>query len=186
MNELVLKKLDAGRSSFGLTPNAHGGGFPASCLNTSVDRVGGVIETTVLVDLARGAGSGGTAEDVIGTDNTVNAGGAYIADLSDAVNGVLFAVKFSCVEVPTGGDPDIDLIFSATGTDVHDAAVTSGTKLINNGDLTLGESATTAAGATVIAGGTNALNYVYLTSGAATDAAYTAGKIIITFYGAIV
>ena len=38
----------------------------------------------------------------------------------------------------------------------------------------------------VIAGGTNALKYAYLTSGDATDAAYTAGKIIVTFYGAIV
>tara|TARA_R110000824_G_scaffold235221_1_gene423948 strand:+ start:550 stop:1110 length:561 start_codon:yes stop_codon:yes gene_type:complete len=184
MNELILKKLDVGKSSFGITPNAHGGGFPAACLQTSVVKVGNVIETTVLVDLAEGAGSGGTADDIIGTDNTADAGGAYIADLSDAVNGVMFAVKFSCIEVPTGGDPDINLVFSATGSDAHDAGVTSGTILLNNGDLTLGESATTAAGTAVIAGGTNALNYVYLTSGDATDAAYTAGKLVITFYGA--
>jgi len=78
------------------------------------------------------------------------------------------------------------LVFSATSTDAHDAAVTSGTILLDNGDLTLGESATTAAGATVSAGGTNALPYAYLTSGAATNAAYTAGKIIVTFYGAVV
>ena len=96
----------------------------------------------------------------------------------------MFAVKFSCIEVPTGGDPDVNLVFSATGTDAHDAAVTTGTVLLNNGDLTLGESATTAAATAVIAGGTNALNYVYLTSGAATNAAYTAGKLVITFYGA--
>ena len=184
MNELILSKLDAGRSSLGITPNAHGGGFPAACLTTSVDNVGGIIQTTVLVDLGKGAGSGGGVDDVIGTDNVADAGGAYIADLTDAVNGVLFAVKFSCIEVPTGGDPDVNLVFSATGDDAHDAAVTTGTVLLDNGDLTLGESATTAAATAVIAGGTNALNYVYLTSGAATNAAYTAGKLVITFYGA--
>lgn len=186
MNELVLKRLSAGQSELGIKAMPHGGGFPSACLSTSVNNVGGVIETTVLVDLAKGAGSGGTANDVIGTDNVADAGGAYIAELSDEVNGVLFAVKFSCIEVPTGGDPDINLVFSATSTDAHDAAVTSGTVLLDNGDLTLGESATTAAGATVIAGGTNALPYVYLTSGDATNAAYTAGKIIVTFYGAVV
>ena len=186
MDELILSNLKSPGGELGITPNAHGGGFPAACLNTSVNKVGGVIETTVLVDLAQGAGSGGSADDVIGTDGVTNAGGAYIAELTDDVNGVLFAVKFSCIEVPTGGDPDINLVFSATGTDVHDAAVTTGTVLLDNGDLTLGESATTAIGTAVIAGGTNALKYAYLTSGDATDAAYTAGKIIVTFYGAIV
>ena len=184
MDDIVLKTMKAPNTSLGITPKAHGGGFPAACLTTSVNKIGGITETTVLVNLANGAGSGGSADDVIGTDGVTDAGGAYIADLDDDINGVLFAVKFSCIEVPTGGDHDIDLVFSATGTDVHDAAVTSGTKLLNNGDLTLGESATTAAGATITAGGTNALNFVYLTSGDATNAAYTAGKIAITFYGA--
>jgi len=184
MNNLILKNLKTLHGELGITPKAHGGGFPAECLTTSVNKFGNVIETTVLVDLAKGAGGGGTADDVIGTNDVADAGGAYIADLDDQINGVLFAVKFSCIELPTGGDPDINLVFSATGTDAHDAAVTGGTVLLNNADLTLGESATTAAGATVIAGGTNALNYVYLTSGTATNAAYTAGKLIITFYGA--
>jgi hypothetical protein len=184
MNELILSKLDAGRSSLGITPNAHGGGFPAACLTTSVDKVGGIIQTTVLVDLAQGAGSAAGANDVIGTENVTDAGGAYIAELSDGVNGVLFAVKYSCVELPAGGGTDIDLVFSATSTNAQDDAVTSGTILVNNAANTLGESATTAAGATVIAGGTNALPYVYLTNVDTTNAAYTAGKLVITFYGA--
>tara|TARA_R100000541_G_C1884842_1_gene82793 strand:+ start:673 stop:1233 length:561 start_codon:yes stop_codon:yes gene_type:complete len=184
MNELILKKLDVGKSAFGITPNAHGGGFPAACLQTSVDKVGGVIETTVLVDLAQGAGGGGTAGDIIGTDNVADAGGAYIAELTEAVNGVVFACEISCLEVPTGSDPDINVVFSATSDDAHDAAVTSGTVLVDEGDLTLGQSDKHAVGATIMAGGINALPYVYLTNGVATNAAYTAGKLVITFYGA--
>ena len=184
MNDLILSKLDAGKSSLGITPNAHGGGFPAACLSTSVDKVGGVIRTTILVDLAQGAGSSGDADDVIGTNDVSDAGGAYIAELTKEVNGIPFAVEYSCIEVPAGGDPDINLNFSATSTDAMDAAVTSPTVLLNNGDNTLGESATTAIGTAVIAGAVIALPYVYLTNGAATNAAYTAGKLVITIYGA--
>ena len=184
MNELILSKLDVGKSSFGITPNAHGGGFPAACLQTSVVKVGNVIETTVLVDLAQGAGAAAGANDIIGTDNVDDAGGAYIAELSDAVNGVLFAARYSVIELPTGGGADIDVVCGSVGTNPHDVAVTDAAILINNAANTLGESAFSPAGATIIAGGTNALPFVYLTNVDTTNEAYTAGKLVITFYGA--
>jgi len=183
MNDLILSKLDAGKSSLGITPNAHGGGIPAACLSTSVDKVGGVIQTTILVDLGQGAGSGGGANDIIGTDNTTDAGGAYIAYLTKEVNGVPFSVELSCIETPTGGDPDVNVVTGSASTDVHDAAVTGANVCVNGGDQADGAHAQGDPGDTVTDGAI-ALPYVYLTTGDATDAAYTAGKLIITIYGA--
>ena len=183
MNDLILSNLKTPGTELGRVPLAHGSGFPAACLNTYVTKVGGVIETTILIDLAQGSGGGGTAGDIIGTYEDV-ANPAYIAQLDDVINGVVFACRVSCIELPTGGDPDINVTFSATDDDVHDSAVSSGTILVDEGDLTLGQNAVTAIGATTIAAGTNAKPYVYLVNGVATDAAYTAGKVILTFYGA--
>jgi len=87
----------------------------------------------------------------------------------------------ACLEVPTGGDPDINLDCSATATDAENAAVTSGTNLFNNGDLTLGFYASADGGSTLAA---LTKKYLYLTCGAATDAAYTAGKLVIKITGA--
>ena len=85
------------------------------------------------------------------------------------------------MEVPTGGHPDINLVCSATGTSAENAAVTSGTVLFNNGDLTLGLHNEADAGATLAA---LSKKFLYLTCGDATDAAYTAGKLVIKIHGA--
>ena len=132
-----------------------------------------------MIDLHGGLASGGTADDVIGTDG--GAANAYIAELTSAVNGIPYLVEFMCLEVPTGGDPDINLVCSATGTTAENAAVTSGTVLFNNGDLTLGLH-NEADGGTTLSALTK--KYLYLTSGDATEAAYTAGKIMIKIHGA--
>ena len=92
-------------------------------------------------------------------------------------------MEFACLEVPTGGDPDINLNCSATATDANDAAVTSVTVLMNNADLTLGYYNSIDAGATLAA---LSKKYLYLTCGDATDADYTAGKLWIKVTGAAV
>jgi len=51
---------------------------------------------------------------------------------------------------------------------------------LNNGDLSLGFYATADAGATLAA---MTKKFLYLTTGAATDAAYTAGKVWIRITG---
>ena len=169
--------LGTAATIFKVTPNAHGSGIADTAINTFVNKVGGLIYTTILIDLHGGLASGGGANDIIGTDGgTAN---AYIAELTTGVNGIPFEIEFACLEVPTGGDPDINLDCSATATDAEDAAVTSGTNLLNNGDLTLGFYATADAGAALAA----AKKYIYLTAGAATNAAYTAGKLWIRITG---
>ena len=173
--------LGTAATIFNITPNAHGSGIADAAINTFVTKIGGDITTTILVDLHGGLASGGTADDVIGTDG--GAANAYIAELTSAVNGIPYLIEFACLEVPTGGDPDINLVCSATGTDAENAAVTSGTILLNNGDLTLGFYVEADGGATLAA---LSKKYLYLTSGDATEAAYTAGKLVIKIHGAAV
>lgn len=171
--------LGTAATIFNITPNAHGSGITDAAINTFVNKIGGDIVTTILVDLHGGLASGGTAGDVIGTDG--GAANAYIAELTSAVNGIPYLVEFMCLEVPTGGDPDINLVCSATGTTAENAAVTSGTVLFNNGDLTLGFYDEIDGGTTLAA---LSKKYLYLTTGDATEAAYTAGKVMIKIYGA--
>ena len=171
--------LGTAATIFNITPNAHGSGIDDAAINTFVTKIGGDITTTILIDLHGGLASGGTADDVIGTDG--GAANAYIAELTSAVNGIPYLIEFACLEVPTGGDPDINLVCSATGTDAENAAVTSGTVLLNNGDLTLGFYAEADGGSTLAA---LSKKFLYLTSGDATEAAYTAGKLVIKIHGA--
>ena len=171
--------LGTAATIFNITPNAHGSGIADAAINTFVTKIGGDITTTILIDLHGGLASGGTADDVIGTDG--GAANAYIAELTSAVNGIPYLIEFACLEVPTGGDPDINLVCSATGTTAENAATTSGTVLLNNGDLTLGLYVEADGGSTLAA---LSKKYLYLTSGDATEAAYTAGKIVIKIHGA--
>ena len=171
--------LGTAATIFNITPNAHGSGIADAAINTFVTKIGGDITTTILIDLHGGLASGGTADDVIGTDG--GAANAYIAELTSAVNGIPYLIEFACLEVPTGGDPDINLVCSATGTTAENAATTSGTVLLNNGDLTLGFYVEADGGSTLAA---LSKKYRYLTSGDATEAAYTAGKIVIKIHGA--
>ena len=160
--------LGTAATIFKVTPNDHGTGIADDAINTFVNKIGGLIYTTILIDLHGGLASGGAAN-------------AYIAELTTGVNGIPFEIEFACLEVPTGGDPDINLDCSATATDAENAAVTSGTQLFNNGDLTLGFYASADGGATLAA---LTKKYLYLTTGDATEAAYTAGKLVIKITGA--
>ena len=171
--------LGTAATIFNITPNAHGSGIADAAINTFVTKIGGDITTTILVDLHGGLASGGAANDVIGTDG--GAANAYIAELTSAVNGIPYLIEFACLEVPTGGDPDINLVCSATGTTAENAGTTSGTVLLNNGDLTLGFYAEADGGSTLAA---LSKKFLYLTCGDATDAAYTAGKLVIKIHGA--
>ena len=171
--------LGTAATIFKITPNDHGTGIADDAISTFVNKVGGLIYTTILIDLHGGLASGGGANDIIGTDG--GAANAYIAELTTGVNGIPFEIEFACLEVPTGGDPDINLVCSATATDAENAAVSSPTVILNNGDLALGTYVSADSGATLAA---LSLKYLYLTCGTATEAAYTAGKLVVKITGA--
>ena len=141
---------------------------------TSVQRSGGIITTRILIDLTglRSTGSG----DIIGVNGT--ALDCHIGQITAARNGTILTGSMECFEAPAGGDPDINIHSATEGTGVEDGAIADLTEtlLVNAGDATLGSkvffSAVPAAD-----------QFLYLTTGAATDADYTAGKLFIELMG---
>tara|TARA_R110002110_G_scaffold147491_3_gene338074 strand:+ start:134 stop:751 length:618 start_codon:yes stop_codon:yes gene_type:complete len=131
-----------------------------------------LVKTTIMIDLTglQSTGSG----DIIGKNG---AGIAYIARVTTADNGVIFGVSMECFETPAGGDPDINLHSATEGTGVEDTAIgdLTETLIINGGDQAAGSRT---AGGTIVAD-----QYLYLTTGAATDGAYSAGRLVITLLG---
>lgn len=141
---------------------------------SSVQRSGGIITTRILIDLTglRSTGSG----DIIGVDGTALV--CHIGQITAARNGTILTGSMECFEAPAGGDPDINVHSATEGTGVEDGAISSLTEtlLVNAGDATLGSkvyfSAVPAAD-----------SFLYLTTGDATDADYTAGKLFIELMG---
>jgi len=141
---------------------------------SSVIRSGGVITTQILIDLTglRSTGSG----DIIGVNGTALV--CHIGQIVAATNGTILTGSMECFEAPGGGDPDINVHSASEGTGVEDGAIGDLTEtiLVNAGDATLGSKVYFAA---VPA----ADEFLYLTTGAATDADYTAGKLLIELKG---
>ena len=133
----------------------------------------GVIVTQTKIDL-EGLASQATANDVIG----LSAGGvAYIGRNVVATNGVIFKVELSCLETPTGGDNDVNVVANASATLAYDDAGGT-TYLSNSGDLLAGQTIQNLVPALT------ANDYFYLTAGTGdTAAAYTAGQYVLTTYG---
>ena len=141
---------------------------------TAVQRVGGIITTRILIDLTglRSTGSG----DIIGVNGTALV--CHIGQITAAQNGTILTGSMECFEPPAGGDPDLNVHSATEGTGVEDGAISglSETLLVNAGDATLGSKVYfTAVPA--------ADEFLYLTTGAATDADYTAGKLFIELMG---
>ena len=138
-----------------------------------VIKIGEVFHTTILIDLTGLASSG--SGDIIGKDSTAN---SHIGQITAAVNGTGLGGKLTCLEAPAGGDPDINLWYADEATGTEDAAVTGLTnqvQICNSGDLALNSVVSLA---TVAAD-----KYLYMATGASTNADYTAGKLLIEFWG---
>jgi len=140
----------------------------------SVIKTGGIFHTKILIDLTGLASSG--SGDIIGKAATAN---SHIGQITAAVNGTVLGGKLTCLEAPAGGDPDINLWYADEATGAEDAAITSLTnqvQMCDSGDLALNS---------VISIPTPpaADKYIYMVTGAATNADYTAGKLLIEFFG---
>jgi hypothetical protein len=169
----------AGEASLdGNTANAAGVGVTTGVggvFKTSVQKVGGIITTRVLVDLT-GLNGGGTADDVIGING---AGAAHLGQITAALNGTILAGTITCLETPAGSNVDVDLWAANEATAVEDEAIsglTGEAQLINHGNWAVGSTDMLTAFPT-------ANQYLYLTSGVATDATFTAGKFLIELLG---
>ena len=141
---------------------------------SSVQRVGGIITTKILIDLTGLRSTGGA--DIIGVNGTALV--CHIGQITAARNGTILTGSMECFEAPAGGDPDINVHSATEGTGVEDGAIgdLTETLLVNAGDATLGSKV-------YFTGVPAADQFLYLTTGAATDADYSAGKLFIELMG---
>ena len=149
-------------------------GGTGTIYRSSVIREGGIIRTSILIDLTglRSTASG----DIIGVDGTSNV--CHIGQITAARNGTILAGRMTCFEAPSGGDPDINVHSATEGTGVEDGAISSlaETLLVNAGDATLGS-------VVIFTAVPAADEFLYLTLGDTTNADYTAGKLLIELFG---
>jgi hypothetical protein len=163
-----------------------GAAMTGSVGNCTETRNASEIITEIEIDLAPAAGAAHSfnTDRAIGVSSSGGTHGAStIVQIDQSVHGAVTDMELICLEVPTGGDPDIDL-YTNTGSVLAGAAV-AGTKEINHGDWSyIGQAkATTATG---LGAAATARPFVYLATGASTDANYSAGKYILRLYGTAV
>lgn len=164
-------------SAAGNVGNTAGVGITGTATSfvTSVRKLGTLIKTEILIDLA-GLNSGGTADDVIGANG---AGVAHLGQITAAVNGTIIAGRMSCLATPTTGDNDIDLWSATEATGVEDTAIgaLTETKLCNSGDLT-------SASVIPLTALPAADQYLYLAGGTGdSSATYATGILLIELWG---
>lgn len=150
-------------------------GGTGTVYRNSITQSGGIITTSILVDLT-GLASSTTDLDIIG----VGTSPAHIGRIQAAESGTILAIRMTCLELPAGGADDIDLYAATEGTGVFDGGVASLTEtaLITSGAAWA--SGTVRASTAVPASG----QYLYLCGGeAGTAASYTAGKFLIELLG---
>lgn len=141
----------------------------------SVTKVGGIYKTEILIDLT-GLNGCGSAGDIIGVDG--GAANCHIGQITAAVNGTIIAGQMACYEAPAGGNADINLYSATESTGAQDAAISGlvETELVNAG-------AASAGSIVDLTGWPAADEYLYLTTGANTDADFSAGRLLITLWG---
>ena len=142
-------------------------------------KVGRDIITTVLIDLT-GLANKNDVDDVIGL---AAGGAAYFYKNVVAENGIIHKIEMTCLELPTASSNvglDVDLVSNSAATRVYDNDGSGYTSVIAAGaDMVLGDTLQN------LADHGAADDYYYLTTGAAHtgDSTYTAGKLMIKFYG---
>lgn len=173
--ESVLRSMLDGevRNPLGVEAGAGVDGV-AETYETHVERIGDLIRTTIFIDLTglRSTAAG----DIIGDDGTSE--DCHIGRLDKSQVGDLIAGSVLCLELPAGGDPDIDLYAADESTGSEDDAISglTETQLTDGGDHAAGDRDAM----TALPGDGQ---YLYLVAGALTDADYTAGKLLIELWG---
>lgn len=150
-------------------------GGTGTVYKSSVEKIGGLIKTSIMIDLT-GLGSSTTDLDIIGQ----GAVAAHLGQITAARNGTILYGMMTCHEVPATGADDIDLYSATVGTGVFDdgiAALTETALLTRGGAWAAGD-------VKPLTGWPAANEYLYLTGGeGGTAGTYTAGKFLIELYG---
>ena len=142
-------------------------------------RIGRDIVTTVLVDLT-GLANKNDVDDVIGL---AAGGAAYFFKYVVAETGIIHKIEMSCLELPTASSNpglDVDLTSNSSAARIYDYDASGATAVIaGSADMVIGDTLQN------LADHGAANDYYYLTTGATHtgDSTYTAGKLMIKFYG---
>ena len=156
------------------------GAATGSAFSVRTTNLNGETITTILVDL-EGMKSKNDDNDVIGIAGTDS---ASLMRWETARHGVCYKIEMACIEAPTGGTEDIDLLSNSSPSATYDTDGSGFTALLTaGGDWSLGKRLGT--------DGSNGVqtqlannDYLYLAAGDSnTDGVYTAGKYIIKLYG---
>jgi len=158
------------------TGTAAGGGIDAVSPSVNVSQIGRDIVTEVFIDIGAGSiiSDDGTGE-VIGEDGVA---AAFVTKMTTAINGMVYAGEIICLEVPTTGDPDINVAANASGTIAQEAAGEGEHVLANCGVHTLALKTAF----TIPSGGIQD-DFIYLTHGGTTAGTYDAGIFLLRFFG---
>ena len=163
----------------GLTPGAGAPGKGSGgTYNSWREIAGGVIKTSILVDLT-GCTPAGGLHDAIGV---VGSDPAHVGQVTTALCGTLFAGRMTVIEDPNG-QVDIDLRSNTSATIAENGDASAATSA-----LLVEKAASWAQGSATMSNGFTALpaadTYLYLSKGAESSvSAYTAGKFLIELWG---
>jgi len=147
--------------------------------NSNVIQIGGLIYTTVLMDLT-GLNSSTSDLDVIGVDGTALV--CHWGQITTAVNGTLIGGTLACYETPAGGVTDIDFYSATVGTAVESDGIAALDEqaLYAKGSAAAGAVATK----TALTNLPRANDYLYVVTGTTgTAAKYTAGIFVLELVG---
>ena len=158
------------------------GAATGSAFSVKTANFNGECITTILVDL-QGMKSKDDEADVIGIAGTA---ASYLMKWETARHGTAYKLEAACIEAPTGGTEDIDILSNSSATATYDTDGSGFTDiLLAGGDWAVGKRlGTDGANGTQTQIANN--DYLYLAAGDAnTDGIYTAGKLIIKIYGVL-
>ena len=171
-----LNQLDASVNGVLMAPGA-GIVSGNAIVKYGIINSGGIVTTQIMIDLT-GLNGCGSADDIIGDDGQVD--DCHIGRITTAINGVIWGGEIRCLETPAGGNVDINLNSASVDTGVQDAGVAALTDYLELVDC--GNHAAAAAPIELTAL-PPANHYLYLSCGTATDADFSAGRLLITLWG---
>ena len=182
-NRRIGRKRLKSLSSRGVTDTITAGVNAPTVTRQTTMRIGNKIITEISIDLGGGntETSTATVDEIIGKASATEA--CQIAVISLTTHGHITFAEIACLEAPTTGQPDIDLVAGANATDNQGATVTGVQKLVEAGGAhSLGSRVGSAA--SLVNFDTDADVNLYLVTGAGSGAgAYDAGKLLITLEG---
>jgi hypothetical protein len=133
---------------------------------------------TCIVDL-RGLSSSATTDTVVGVSGSSE---SHLVQWDTSSFGLPYKVELACAETPVGGQLDFDVKFSGSAQPTFAAVTQSANSVVAGTNFNAGEIRSNTN--STMTGVPSHDDFIFLTNGGSgTTGIYTAGKLIIKFYG---